>query len=224
MGGKGGNTKSENIYSGGGGSGGIIVKGYSPTSESANTEDYYGNGGENGVGFGAGGGGGGNWNGLRSQQGGAGKKGFVYIYEDDNLITKSGEYNTSNDGVYHIIMMGGGGAGSSFSERNWGGCSGNIKIFKRNIKSSDILDIKIGNGGKEGSTVFGSCNGDSTKILINELDKYEANGGLSGDVINNRVVQRNLINDNNNSALGGKSTENGGVVDKVIIDVINKID
>jgi hypothetical protein len=54
-----GKTNIDNQYAGGGGAGGLIVKGYSPISETANTGDYYGSGGENGIGFGAGGGAGG---------------------------------------------------------------------------------------------------------------------------------------------------------------------
>ena len=207
-------TDSNYETAGGGGAGGIIVAGYSPNANIAHTSRHYGAGGFNGVGFGSGGGGGGNWKGLSSQKGGSGNKGFVYIVEDDNLITKSGVYKTNKKGNYTFILMGGGGAGGGFTSINSGGSSGRVEGFKINIKDRKNIRIKIGSGGKQATTVFRAEDGSPTILTIDNKE-YKALGGLAGGniIMNNPYIR--------NYSLGGNPRQNGEQINSLLIDYLN---
>ena len=216
--------------SGGGGAGGILASGYTPISNSANIPRYYGAGGSNGEGFGSGGGGGGNWNSLKSQTGGEGNQGFVYIVEDDNLITESGVYETTSDGEYTIIMMGGGGAGGGFTSLNSGGSSGHIIKTKINIhthkdiddnKYTDKIKIKIGKGGKQATTVFPAENGYPT-IIKTHNNKYIALGGDAGSNPGGGGDELDRINNiKTDSSKGGNPSQNGHKIKKHVIHILN---
>jgi hypothetical protein len=180
-------------YNGGGGAGGIMIKGYNPpTSE---PPDYLkiscGDGGSNGIGFGAGGGGCGYScvliSGEKYQKGGSGSQGFVYLADYDIVFTDCNkdisfmprEIKPSKN-VYTFILMGGGGAGQTSNSINSGGCSGNIYTGSiRNLKDTDIITITVGKGGIPWP-YNNQMNGYPSIVSVNGIEKLKAVGGYQG--------------------------------------------
>jgi hypothetical protein len=226
---------------GGGGAGGIVISGVeSPSVSSGNTTQNGGAAGFNGTGFGAGGGGGGFWWTYGWQTGGAGSPGFVYIIEDNKLITTIGTstYYPLSNGYYTFILMGGGGAGAGFTPDNSGGCSGSIYKAQLLLKTTDVLVINVGAGGSQATSTIPAGNGGNTTVYL-ETTLLKAVGGLGGGVteystfttIGTLTTNFNNPNTNSSASLGGNSCKYstgtaqggtpGGVISNSLINAMN---
>ena len=191
-------TNSPGSSGGGGGAGGIIVQSpvggihevFNSMAGSGRTQNTTNVGGNGGIGLGAGGGGAGCWVGQGGSMGGTGNDGFVYVLDDNALITKTEMYTViSNNPKITFILMGGGGGGggwlapnntSVISTGGCGGCSGNLLINSAVSSSSgSVFSITIGSGGLSGN------NGGNTSVvgITNPGVSITVAGGYTGNNI-----------------------------------------
>jgi hypothetical protein len=202
------------ISGGGGGAGGIVINdNFSITARNAN--------GYGGTGYGAGGGGGGyNFNNI-GNDGGNGSSGFVYIIEEDKVITDNlVNYTPIFYGSYtFVIMGGGGGGGKGYPYSGNGGDSGQIVIQKiRGISNETKISINIGAGGtsyiKGGDTIV-TC-----KLKPTEADLVVKALGANPGNSNNKPNEQNY---DPVPSSGGLPSEQGGAIGDDIINNMNSI-
>jgi hypothetical protein len=233
---------------GGGGAGGIIISGITSSAvSSGNTTQNCGAAGFNGTGFGAGGGGGGNWCGSGSpygwQTGGAGTPGFVYIVEDNKLVTTVGStpYSPPSSGSYTFIIMGGGGAGAGYTSNNSGGCSGSIYKFTLTLNTTDVVSITVGAGGTQATRTTSAGNGGNTTVSLSGplIRSFKAVGGIAGGAVDYSTYTTitSLTNvfstpsTNTSASLGGNSCKystgtaiggtSGGTISTTLLSLMN---
>ena len=110
--------------------------------------------------------------------------------------------------------MGGGGAGGGFTHSNAGGSSGHINIIKIHVHDGENIEIIIGKGGKQATTVFPGENGEETTIQIDDGNIHSAKGGVAGGAINTNEFGKNF-------ARGGNPSQNGHKIKQELIDKLN---
>ena len=155
--------------------------------------------GKAGTGSGGGGGGGGSGTSI----GGAGGSGVVIIRYTAKLVVKVPENvkdtvysfkDAVSDTIFNlpkavkadILVVGGGGAGANpGSIRNYGagggGAGGMIEVLGGYLEAG-FYNIVVGNGGISPETQGAGVNGESSKILLSGVAKYEALGGGGGGI------------------------------------------
>ena len=176
-------------WPGGGGAGGVIVRGLDgeiiapiegATQGDGSNGGLYGLGGS---GFGAGGGGCGTWWSMYTP-GGRGANGFAYLFNEfEEFFTQvDAEYIVKATGTLHVLVMGGGGSGGGGFGNNTtiraGGGAGYMFVYDMPVIAGQHVYCTIGKGGL--GYAYGGYNGDPSQVMLETGDYVWVSGGSSG--------------------------------------------